>query len=114
MGGNRSDYAPHNQGMSSRKSVNASKKLGFIKAAGREPGYDRDPEYSVQPMGDVILPTGPQSLSSLRPNLSLANEIRRCTRVGVREHSSDTNFKGPRKGSVWCGGTGLFQAARRS
>jgi hypothetical protein len=38
-------------------------------------------EYSVQPMGDFIPPTGPQSLSSLRPNLSLANEIRRCTRV---------------------------------
>jgi hypothetical protein len=32
-------------------------------------------------MGDFISPTGPQSLSSLRPNLSLANEIRRCTRV---------------------------------
>jgi hypothetical protein len=36
-------------------------------------------EYSVQPMGDV--PTGPQSLSSLRPNLSLANEICRCPRM---------------------------------
>jgi hypothetical protein len=42
--------------------------------------YGENPtEYSVQPMGDV--PTGPQSLSSLRPNLNLANEIRRCPRV---------------------------------
>jgi hypothetical protein len=38
-------------------------------------------ENSVQPMGDVIPPTGPQSSSSLRPCLSLVNEIRRCTRV---------------------------------
>jgi len=32
-------------------------------------------------MGDVIPPTGPRSSNSLRPCLSLVNEIRRCTRV---------------------------------
>src|SRR6266446_2282121 len=32
-------------------------------------------------MGDVIPPTGPRSSNSLRPCLSLVNEIRRCSRV---------------------------------
>jgi hypothetical protein len=48
-------------------------------------------EKSVQPMADVMPPPEPQSSSSLRPCLSLVNEIRRCTRVQgstVRTQSS--------------------------
>ena|SRR5271165_1299973 len=38
-------------------------------------------ENSVRPMADVIPPTGPNAPSSLRPCLSLLNEISRCVRL---------------------------------
>jgi hypothetical protein len=69
-------------------------------------------ENSVQPTSHAIPRDEPQSRSSLRPGLSLANEIRRGT--GVQGSTVRTLISEPQGEAARSRVDSGFQAARRS
>src|SRR5271166_1290158 len=64
-------------------------------------------ENSVQPTSDASPRGEPQSLSSLRPSMSLANEIRRCT--GMQGSTVRTLISAPQGEAAQPGRLGLFR-----